>query len=88
MAAEKRVEGIWIKEQRGGDKWLRTWQNIHLFSPTGKKREFKSNETDGNKNHLINKEKGVEAQQYPEGESVAKCNRDKQLNAGSVWGSG
>lgn len=36
--------------------------------------------------HLINKD--VRGEQNPEGKSVAKCNKDKQMKAGNVWDSG
>lgn len=36
----------------------------------------------GMSKHLVNKD--VRGEQNPEGESVAKCNRDKQMKAGNV----
>lgn len=57
---------------------------IFTFSEhLSKKERESSDETDrmGISKHLVNKD--ARGEQNPEGESVAKCSRDKQMKAGS-----
>lgn len=76
-AAEKRilVEGIWINEQRGrrrmGSGLIDCFDR--LFWPTFKKKRVQM----GTSKRLINKD--IRGEQSPEGESVAKTNRWKQV---------
>lgn len=83
-AAEKRIlaEGIWMKEQRARRRMSSDLTGYSPFLSTFQKESSDEMDRMGISKHLVNKD--VRGEQNPEGESVAKCNRDKQMKAGNV----
>lgn len=83
-AAEKRIlaEGIWMKEQRARRRMSSDLTGYSPFLSTFQKESSDEIDQVGISKHLVNKD--VSGEQNPEGESVAKCNRDKQMKAGNV----